>query len=212
MSFTAKGLLVVVSGPSGCGKSTLCRKILERSVHDFGLVVSHTSREMREGEVHGEDYFFLDKDVFESNIENDMYLEWARVHDNYYGTPKDQVKEILSNSKNVMLEIDVQGGLQVKKHLPESLLIFVSPPKFETLEERLTSRATDSREIIEKRLKNAISELQKIPYYEYLVINDELEQAIEEFESILTAAKRSIDRLNMKSVGELLKVPIPKTK
>lgn len=208
MSFAAKGLLVVVSGPSGCGKSTLCRKVLKGSNHEFGLVVSHTSRAMREGEENKVDYHFLSRDEFEANIEQDRYLEWARVHDNYYGTPKDQVEQILAEGKNVMLEIDVQGGLQVKEKVPASLLLFVSPPKFETLEERLTSRATDSREIIEKRLKNAVAELQRIPDYEYLVINDELDEAVIEFESVLTAASLSIKRVDMKALSSALKVPI----
>ena len=126
MELAAKGLLIVVSGPSGCGKSTLCKMLLKKEGHNFGLVTSHTSRKRRTGEKDGEDYYFLSREEFQKNIDTGAYLEWAEVHGNFYGTPRDQVNNFLSKGADVLLEIDVQGGLQVRGKNDSAILIFIS--------------------------------------------------------------------------------------
>jgi guanylate kinase len=195
-----KGLVLVISGPSGSGKSTLCDRLLGAVSGNYGLVVSHTSRPIRGTEVDGEDYVFVSKEQFKENLSNDMYLEWAEVHGNYYGTPISHVQQFQNEGKDVVLEIDVQGGLQVKEKLPDTVLIFVAPPAFSQIEKRLTGRGTDSKEVIEHRLKNAIWELDQIPHYDYLLLNDELEKAVKELHEIIAVEKKRVQRLNLGAV------------
>lgn len=207
MKLKAKGLLVVVSGPSGCGKSTLCKLLLDNQKDNFGLVISHTSREKRPGENHGEDYYFISRQEFQKNIAQNAYLEWAEVHGNFYGTPRDQVDHFLEMGSNVLLEIDVQGGLQVRGKIDRAILIFISTSTFNELSQRLKSRATDSDEVIKTRIKNANMELRMVPNYDFLVINDELQEALAEIREIISSEKKRIWRLNINDYYDKLQFP-----
>jgi len=201
------GVLFVVSGPSGSGKSTLCRDLMKKPDFPFGLAVSHTTRAIRPREVDGIDYHFLSKEDFERNLARGLYLEYALVHGNYYGTPQTAVDAFLSQSKHGILEIDVQGGLQVKAKKPDTVLIFVCPPRFSILEARLKSRATDSEDVIARRIHNAIDEIKKIPSYDYLIINDNYDLALKELESILYAEQNRISRLNPENLYDTMQLP-----
>lgn len=207
MELAAKGLLVVVSGPSGCGKSTLCKMLLSHHKDNFGLVISHTSREKRPGEVDGIDYHFLTRDQFQKNIDTGEYLEWAEVHGNFYGTPLDQVDQFLEEGNHVLLEIDVQGGLQVRGKNENAILIFISTSTFGELRKRLEGRATDSKEVIETRVHNANMELRMVPNYDFLVINDSLDQALTDIRLVVESEKKRIWRLNMESYYGTLQAP-----
>lgn len=180
-----KGKLYVISGPSGAGKGTICHELLKDYSNEFS--VSMTTREPREGEVHGEDYFFVSREEFLANIDEGKFLEYATVFDNLYGTPKDKVENRLERGYNVLLDIDVQGGLQVKKAMPEAILIFVLPPDMKTLRKRLEGRGTESEEKIEKRLSRALGEIKLIGEYDYYLVNDELSKAVQDAESIMNA-------------------------
>ena len=201
------GFLMVVSGPSGCGKSTLCQQLLLHRDLGFGLVVSHTSRSRRGSEKDGCEYIFLSQKQFEENIAKDFYLEWARVHGNYYGSPRIQVQELLDQGRNVLLEIDVQGGLQVKNSIADAVLVFVCPPNFKVLERRLRGRATDTDEVIEMRIRNAVSELESIKTYDYLVLNDQLDQAVNTLRAIVVSEENKVSRLCIEDLYDTLCVP-----
>ena len=180
-----KGKLYVISGPSGTGKGTICTEILKEIGNEFS--VSMTTRPPRPSEVHGREYYFVTKEEFEANIAAGGFLEYATVFDNYYGTPKEMVMNRLERGYNVILDIDVQGGLQVKKTMPEAVLIFVLPPSLEVLRSRLEGRGTESTENIEKRLRQAINEIKLIGEYDYFLVNDVLEESVNTVKSIMTA-------------------------
>ena len=180
-----KGKLYVITGPSGTGKGCICKELLKDIRNVFS--VSMTTREAREGETDGKDYFFVSREEFLDNIEKGNFLEYASVFDNLYGTPKDMVIRQIAKGYNVILDIDVQGALQVKKVMPEAILVFLLPPSLEELRRRLEGRATDSHEVIEKRLGQALNEIKLIGEYDYYVINDEIEKAATEVQSIMTA-------------------------
>lgn len=177
------GNLYVVSGPSGAGKSTICR--LVRKIMNINLATSATTRTPRTGEKNGVDYYFLTKEEFEKKIENKEFLEYAKVHDNYYGTLKSEVKARLENGENVILEIDVQGGLQVKEQYPEAKMIFFKTPTKEDLEKRLRGRKTDSEETIQLRLKNSLKELEFEKKYDVSIVNYEIEKSCDELINII---------------------------
>lgn len=177
------GNLYVVSGPSGAGKSTICR--LVRKIMNINLATSATTRTPRTGEKNGVDYYFLTKEEFEKKIENKEFLEHAKVHDNYYGTLKSEVKARLENGENVILEIDVQGGLQVKEQYPEARMIFFKTPTKEDLEKRLRGRKTDSEETIQLRLKNSLKELEFEKKYDVSIVNYEIEKSCNELINII---------------------------
>ena len=181
----SKGRLFVISGPSGTGKGTICREILKDIRNEFS--VSMTTREPREGEEHGREYFFVSHEDFKENIERNNFLEYATVFDNYYGTPKDIVLKKLEKCRNVILDIDVQGGLQVKEAMPEAVLIFLLPPSLAALRSRLENRGTETPEKIEKRLNKALDEIKFIGEYDYMVVNDVREDAVSDVRSIMTA-------------------------
>lgn len=178
-----KGLLFVISGASGTGKTTLCHFLQE----NFNLFfsISMTTRSPRPNEVEGRDYLFVSEKKFKDLISENAFFEYAQVHNNYYGTPKQAILQSLGEGKNVLLDIDVQGALQVKKSLPEAILIFLMAPSIEELRKRLESRATDSQDIIEKRIQKANDEIAMKSNYDYVVINQKLEAAKKELASIV---------------------------
>ncbi|MEO2068715.1 MAG: guanylate kinase [Desulfurobacteriaceae bacterium] len=189
-----KGLLIVISAPSGTGKTTLCQMLLDE-FKNLEFSISYTTRKPRNGEVNGKDYFFVDKETFQKMIDEGDFLEWAEVYGNFYGTSKSQVLKALNEGKDILLDIDTQGALNVKKNFPEAVLIFILPPSLSELERRLRNRGTDDEETIRKRLKIAREEIKKAFLYDYLVVNDILEVAFEKLKSIITAEKCKTERL-----------------
>lgn len=180
-----KGRLYVISGPSGTGKGTVCGELLKEIGNEFS--VSMTTREPREGEVHGRDYYFVTREVFLESVEAGNFLEYATVFDNLYGTPKDMVMNRLERGRNVLLDIDVQGGLQVKKAMPEAVLIFILPPSLGELRRRLEGRGTETAEKIEKRLGQALNEIKLIGEYDYFIVNENIDEAVALAKSIMAA-------------------------
>lgn len=181
-----KGILIVVSGFSGSGKGTIMKELLKR-YDNYALSVSATTRSPREGEEHGREYFFLTTEEFEKMIAQDELIEYARYVNNYYGTPKKYVQEQLASGKDVILEIEIQGALKVKKKFPETLLLFVTPPTAEELKRRLVGRGTETMEVIEQRMKRAIEESDGMEEYDYFVVNDDLDECVERVHNIIQA-------------------------
>ena len=186
-----KGILIVISGFSGAGKGTLVRELLRRHSQDYVLSVSMTTRAPRPWERDGVEYFFTDRAHFEETIGRDGLVEYASYCGNYYGTPRAYVEEKLAEGKNVILEIEIQGALKIKKKFPESLLIFVTPPNAEELKRRLEGRGTESQEVIASRLARAAEESEGVELYDYLVVNDKLEESAEEVHHLVAAARRA---------------------
>ncbi len=180
------GNLFVISGPSGAGKGTLLSKVIER-IPDAWVSVSATTRNPRPGEEEGVHYYFLDKDHFLELVNHDGFLEWAKVHDNYYGTLKKSVLEHIKAGEQVILEIDVQGALQIRNVIPEAHLVFIEPPSLEELERRLRSRGTESDDVISSRMKTAEVELAQKMEYDIQVVNDDLEQAVNELTAVINS-------------------------
>lgn len=179
-----KGRIFVVSGPSGAGKGTLVVKLMNR-VPYLHLSVSATTRKPRPDEIPGVDYHFLSEEEFLKSVEEGKFLEWAKVHDCLYGTLYDEVKEFLAGGYDVVLEIDVQGALQVKERVPEAALIFISPPSWKELKARLEKRRTETKEAVERRIQNAKAEIKFADKYGYVIINDEVERAAERLVNIV---------------------------
>lgn len=179
-----KGAILIISGPSGCGKSTLLKEVY-KEINNYYFSISTTTRAPRVGEINGVDYFFVTKEEFEKDIENDSFLEYAKVHDNYYGTSIKPINKALEEAKLVIFDIDVQGHEIVRNKLDSVVTsVFITTPSLKVLEERLNNRNTDNIEIIEKRLKNAKIEIKSFQDYDYLIINDNLEVAAKELVSI----------------------------
>lgn len=192
----SKGLLVVLSGPSGVGKGTV-RKALFATDHDkkqFFYSVSATTRQARPGERDGNDYFFVSKDKFEQMIADEELLEYAEYVGNYYGTPLAYIDEMTNNGKDVFLEIEVQGALQVKRRMPDGVFIFLAPPNLRELESRIVNRGTDSPEVIAERMETARRELQLMTQYDYVVENDAVNKAVERIQTIIKAEHLKVDR------------------
>lgn len=179
-----RGTLIVISGFSGSGKGTVVRKLIE-DYEEYAVSVSATTRDPREGEVHGQNYFFLSKEDFEEKIKVDGFLEYAIYCDNYYGTPRDYVEEHLAQGKNVILEIEIQGAMKVKKTLPEAVLLFLMPPSIYELKRRLTGRGTETEEVINNRLCRAKEEAKGIEEYDYIVINDDLNVCVKQLHDLI---------------------------
>lgn len=188
-----RGLLLVVSGPSGAGKGTVCAEILKNHP-EFFLSVSATTRNPRPGEIDGESYYFITKEEFKKRIEENEFIEWAEFCGNFYGTPKSSVEELLSSGKDVILEIEVQGGLKVKEAFPEAVLFFVLPPSPEELKKRLIGRGTETEEVIKSRLNQALWELSQSPKYNYILLNDDVDKAVLRFMNAVETEKYAIDR------------------
>ena len=183
----SKGTLFIVSGPSGCGKGTVLAEIFKQD--NVYYSVSATTRAPRPGEINGVNYHFLSKDEFEKLIENDGMLEYANYCGNYYGTPKKPVEDMLADSKNVILEIEVQGALKVMEKCPEAVSVFILPPSLKELRRRLHKRGTETEEVIEKRIGEAAGEIRKAVNYDYVMINGELEIAVSDLLSIINSQK-----------------------
>jgi len=183
-----KGDIFVISAPSGTGKTTLVRLLLSR-FPTLSFSISYTTRLPRPGEVDGQHYFFVSEKEFKRSIARGEMLEWAKVYGHYYGTPLHFVKEKIAAGKDVILDIDIQGAQEVKKKIPEAILIFIIPPSWEELQRRITNRSTDSLEVIKKRLKAARKEIKVARVFDYIVINDILENALQELTSIIQATK-----------------------
>ena len=179
-----QGLLFVVSAPSGAGKTTLSKTLL-KSLPNIYFSVSVTTRQPRKDEVYGKDYFFTTKEEFRKKIRKKELIEWAKVHDQWYGTPKKFIKESLAKGRDVILDIDVQGGIQVKKIYSRAVLIFIIPPSFEVLETRLRKRSLNDEIEIERRLQNACQEMKKMKEYDYIVVNDKIPKAVNQLKNII---------------------------
>lgn len=199
-----RGLLIVVSGPSGVGKGTICKELFKSS-DDIHLSVSVTTRAAREGEVHGKNYFFISKEAFQSMIENDELLEYAQVYDNYYGTPKGFVMDQLEEGRDILLEIDIQGALQVKERYPEGVFVFIVPPSMEELRNRIVGRGTETLEAINKRFSSAYDEIDLMSNYDYYIINDTVQKATKRLQCILEAERYRILPENVTELIQELK-------
>lgn len=201
ISLEPEGMLVVLSSPSGGGKSSICRALLSADTQ-LEYSISTTSRPPRRDESNGRDYLFIPEEEFTKLIETECFYEWAKVHDNFYGTRRDVVDAKLSAGKDVVLDLDVVGGLNIKKVTEKAVLIFVLPPSLKVLEERLRHRNTDREDIIQKRLKNARQEINFAQKYDYAVVNEDLQQTIVTIRQIIAAERHSSRHLKVRITGE----------
>ena len=184
-----QGILVVVSGFSGAGKGTLMKELLKR-YDNYALSISATTRAPREGETDGKEYFFVSKDHFEQMRDEQKLIEYAQYVNHYYGTPKEYVEQKMAEGKDVILEIEIQGALKVKKRFPDALLLFVTPPSAEELRKRLVGRGTETLEVIHARLARAAEEASGMEAYDYLLINDDLDRCVEEMHQLIQLQHR----------------------
>ena len=199
---TKRGLLIVLSGPSGVGKGTVRAAIFAKGEQKFVYSISATTRSPRTGETDGVDYFFKTREEFEQMIQNKQLLEYAEYVGNYYGTPLEYVENTLAQGKDVFLEIDVQGAIQVRELMPDGVFIFLTPPDLNELESRIVNRGTDSDEVIAKRMKTAREELELMKYYDYSVVNDTVNNAVQKIEAIIQTEHLRIVR-NLDTIEEL---------
>ncbi len=187
MKLNDKGLLIVISGPSGVGKGTIRQALFEIEDHNLDYSVSMTTRNIREGEVDGEHYHFVDRDTFKQRIEDGLFLEYAEFVGNYYGTPIDKIQEKLDLGREVVLEIEIEGARQVRDKVDDAIFIFIGPPSKQALYNRLNKRGTESQEIIEQRVAKADAEFDMAYMYDYIVINDSVENAADKILAIIRA-------------------------
>jgi guanylate kinase len=201
MKIMNKGTLYIISAPSGAGKTTLVKKLIAKT-SDLIVSVSHTTRQSREGEIHGKDYFFVDVETFQTMQHENAFLECAQVFDNFYGTAQQTVEDNLAQGKDVLLEIDWQGAQQVRHLLPECVSIFILPPSIETLRQRLDARGKDDVEIINRRMKDAVTEMSHYPEFDYLIVNDDFSEALKALKSIILTnrLKQSRQSQNLKTL------------
>ncbi|CAB5496543.1 Guanylate kinase (EC [Bathymodiolus thermophilus thioautotrophic gill symbiont] len=198
--------LFIVAAPSGCGKTSLVKALIEKT-KNLCVSVSHTTRAARSGEVHGENYFFVSKNEFDEINNNNGFIESACVFDNHYGSAKQTVKDLLTQNQDVILEIDWQGARQVEKFFSGIISIFIIPPSIEALRERLTDRGQDNPTIIERRMKDAVSEMQHYDEFDYLVVNDDFDIALNELSTIIHSQRLNIEQQSIKH-QDLLKALI----
>lgn len=189
-----KGILIVVSGFSGAGKGTLMKELMKHYEDTYALSISATTRDPREGEVDGREYFFKTIEEFEKMIAKEELIEYARYVENYYGTPCAYVEQQLAKGKDVILEIEIQGALKVKERFPDTLLLFVTPPSAEELRRRLIGRGTETMDVIESRLARAVEESEYMDQYDYLVVNDDLDVCVSEMHAIIQSEHRRSSR------------------
>ncbi|MBX9447962.1 guanylate kinase [Dickeya chrysanthemi] len=191
----AQGTLYIVSAPSGAGKSSLIQALLKtQPLYDTQVSISHTTRAMRPGEVHGEHYFFVSVDEFRKMIEEDDFLEYAEVFGNYYGTSRAAIEQVLSTGVDVFLDIDWQGARQIRERMPQARSIFILPPSQEELERRLRGRGQDSEEVIARRMKQAVAEMSHYAEYDYLIVNDDFDLALSDLKTIIRAERLRLSR------------------
>lgn len=190
-----KGIMFIISAPSGAGKTTLCHKLLE-ACSGLYLSISYTTRKPRQGEIEGIHYHFVSEDIFKEMISSDEFIEWAKVHDNYYGTAKKKTEEILNQGLDILFDIDVQGGKLLRAKISDTVLIFVLPPNMEILEKRLRGRMSDSEETIIKRIGKAKEEIMEYKYYDYVIVNNTIEDALNQLKSIVNAERLKVLRIN----------------
>lgn len=195
-----KGFPIILSAPSGGGKSTIAEEVIKRSNQSIVRSISCTTRPARQNERNGVDYFFLKEEEFKEKVDKKEFLEWAVVHDHYYGTPKQNMEMQLDTGKDVMLVIDPQGAAAVRKIYPNGIYIFVVPPTWDALKARLKGRGTDDEAAMEIRYADARIELRSLKHYEFLVLNDELEKAVSDVLSILRSEHCRLSRINKKSI------------
>lgn len=202
-----KGILTVVSGFSGAGKGTIMKELLAKYGQNYALSISATTRAPRPGETDGVEYFFKSREEFEQMIADGELIEYAQYVGNYYGTPKAYVKKQLEAGRDVILEIEIQGALKVRKQFPDALLLFVTPPSADELKKRLIGRGTESMEVIENRLARALEEAEGLEEYDYLVVNDVLEECVEEVHGIIQNERYRVSRNadNIREMREELK-------
>jgi guanylate kinase len=192
MQTTSIGTLYVFSAPSGAGKTSLVKALLEKT-EDIGVSVSHTTRAPREGESDGKDYNFVSQEAFKELIEQNAFLEHAQVFDNFYGTSQVWVEQQLNAGRDVILEIDWQGAQQIRQQMPNMVSLFILPPSRDELLKRLTGRGTDSQEVIDRRMHDAVSEMSHYAEFDYLIINDNFEYALQELRSVIIARRQRIE-------------------
>lgn len=192
--YSKEGLLIVISGPSGAGKGTVCKALLNQ-VENLNISISMTTRKPRIGEIDGINYYFTGEDKFKKMIDQNELLEYAKVYDNYYGTPKKKVIEKLKQGEDIILEIDIQGALKVKSQFPEGVFIFIMPPSMKELKNRIEKRGTETEQEVTKRFQASYEEINYVSKYNYIVINDEIEKAVEKVKAIIIAEKCRVDRL-----------------
>ena len=203
----SKGVLVVVSGFSGSGKGTIMKRLLEK-YDNYGLSISATTRQPREGETHGKEYFFQTTEEFEEMIKQGQLIEYAQYVGNYYGTPKAYVEEQRNRGKDVILEIEIQGAMKIKEQYPDTVLLFVTPPSAEDLKRRLVGRGTETEVVIESRLVRAVQESEGMELYDYLIVNDDLETCVDEVHAIIQSEHDRASRNGsfIEKIKEQLKV------
>lgn len=194
MKLNQRGLLVVISGPSGVGKGTVREALFNMQNHNLVYSVSTTTRKKRKGEEEGVDYYFVSHDQFMEDIKEDKFLEWAEFVGNFYGTPRDKVETALDEGKEVVLEIEVEGALQVREQMKEAVFIFLVPPSKEVLYNRLNQRGTESSDIIKKRMEKADKEFLLAYKYDYIVVNDDVENAADRIMAIIRAEHAKVER------------------
>lgn len=194
MKLNERGILIVISGPSGVGKGTVRKALFEMEGHNLDYSVSMTTRNPREGEIDGIDYYFVSKDEFQERIDNEQFLEWAEFVNNYYGTPLDKVQEKLNQGKEVVLEIEANGAMQVRKRMPEAVFVFIAPPSKEDLRNRIVGRATEPLEVINERMEKAEREFNVAHKYDYIVVNDTVENAADRIMAIIRAEHAKVER------------------
>ncbi len=190
-----EGLLIVISGPSGVGKGTICKELMKR--YDYNVSISATTRSPREGEVDGVNYHFLDKKSFEEKLSNNEFLEYAQVYGNYYGTLKQSVENEIHNGKNIILEIDIQGTLQVQKVYKNAIYIFLLPPSINELKNRILKRGSETESSFNLRFSSVSEELKYMNSYDYAVINDDIDKAVEKIHNIINTEMNRISRINL---------------
>ncbi len=189
----SKGTVLIVSGPSGSGKDTILKKVFE-AVPDIKFSISSITRAMRAGEVEGDKYNFISVDTFLNMLQNDELLEFNKYLDNYYGTPRKPVEEVMNNGGEIIIEVDVNGAAQIREKLPKAVSIFIMPPSFEVLKGRLSGRGTESEELVQKRLDEALNEISRASEYDYIVVNDDLSEAVDDFVSIIKSERNKTNK------------------
>jgi guanylate kinase len=199
-----EGLILILSAPSGAGKTTLCRELLKK-YPDLKESISYTTRLPREGEVHGEDYFFTSREEFNSMVDQDAFAEWAEVHGNLYGTALKTLVDARKNGIDLVLDIDCQGAMKLKEHLEGGVYIFIMPPSMAELRRRLENRSSDTQDVIERRIIRAAQEIKEARWYDYIVINEDLSTAFDELSAIVLANNRKTFRM-LEQVAKLFDI------